>query len=161
MITCIWRLLSTRPLAPKVRLPHGYANGAEILTYFSFVPDKFGWLERLTKPPEATRSESLRKWSETVPGATAIADAGTQGRHKVAGVIQTIRINPRQGSGCIEATVIDGTGEIVAKWLGRQSMLGIRLGAGLVMEGVVGVGLDEEKVILNPDYQLVPGPERS
>jgi hypothetical protein len=142
-------------------LRRGYANGAEILTYFSFVPDKSGWLERLTKPPEATRSESLRKWSKTVPGTTSIAEVDPQGRHKVAGVIQAIRINPRQGSGCIEATVVDGSGEIVAKWLGRQTMSGIRLGAGLVMEGVVGVGSDEEKVILNPEYQLVPGPERS
>jgi hypothetical protein len=39
-------------------------------------------------------------------------------------------------------------------------MSGIRLGVGLVMEGVVGVRFDEEKVILNPEYQLVPGPER-
>ncbi|MCA1702980.1 MAG: DNA-binding protein [Actinobacteria bacterium] len=125
------------------------------------MPNNPGWLERLTKPPEATRSENLRKWAETIPGATPIAEAAEQHRHKVAGVIQNIRIDPRQGSGCIEATVIDGSGEILAKWLGRQSMSGIRLGVGLVMEGMVGVGLDEEKVILNPEYQLVPGPERS
>jgi hypothetical protein len=125
------------------------------------VPNNPGWLERLTKPPEATRSENLRRWAETVPGATPIAETSEQHRHKVAGVIQNIRIDPRQGSGCIEATMIDGSGEIVAKWLGRQSMSGIRLGVGLVIEGMVGVGLDEEKVILNPEYQLVPGPERA
>ena len=120
-----------------------------------------GWLDRLTKPPETTRSENLRRWAETISGATPIAEASEQRRHKVAGVVQNIRIDPRQGSGCIEATVIDGSGEIVAKWLGRQSMSGIRLGVGLVIEGMVGIGLDEEKVILNPEYQLVPGPERT
>jgi hypothetical protein len=124
------------------------------------VPNNSGWLDRLTKSPEATRSENLRKWAETIPGATPIGEVSEQRRHKVAGVVQNIRIDPRQGSGCIEATVIDGSGEILAKWLGRQSMSGIRLGVGLVMEGVVGVRLDEEKVILNPEYQLVPGPER-
>ena len=119
-----------------------------------------GWLDRLTKPPEATRSENLRRWAETISGATPIAEASEQHRHKVAGVIQNIRIDPRRGSGCIEATVIDGSGEIVAKWLGRQSMSGIRLGVGLVIEGMVGAGSGEEKVILNPEYQLIPGPER-
>jgi hypothetical protein len=124
------------------------------------VPNNSGWLDRLTKPPEAIRSENLRKWAETIPGATPIGEASEQRRHKVAGVVQNIRIDPRQGSGCIQATVIDGSGEIVAKWLGRQSMSGIRLGVGLVIEGMVGVGSGEEKVILNPEYQLVPGPER-
>lgn len=124
------------------------------------MPNNPAWLERLTKPPGATRSENLRRWAETVPGATPIAEASEQCRHKVAGVIQNIRIDPRQGSGCIEATIIDGSGEIVAKWLGRQSMSGIRLGAGLVIEGMVGAGRDEEKVILNPEYQLIPGPQR-
>src|SRR5918999_494577 len=56
-------------------------------------------------------------------------------------------------------TPIDGSGDIVAKWLGRPTMSGIRLGIGLVMEGIVGAGHDGEKMILNPDYQLVPGPE--
>lgn len=149
------------PGGGDIRLRLGYANGAEILTYFSLVSNNPGWLDRLTKSPEAARSENLRKWAETVRGATPIAEASEQHRHKVAGVIQNIRIDPRQGSGCIEATMIDGSGEIVAKWLGRQSMSGIRLGVGLVIEGMVGVGLDEEKVILNPEYQLVPGPERA
>ena len=80
-------------------------------------------------------------------------------RHKVAGVVQNIRVDPRQGSGSIEATIIDGSGDMVAKWLGRPSMSGVRLGIGLVMEGIVGAGQDGEKTILNPDYQLVPGPE--
>ena len=80
-------------------------------------------------------------------------------RHKVAGVVQNIRVDPRQGSGSIEATIIDGSGDMVAKWLGRPSMSGVRLGNGLVMEGIVGAGQDGEKTILNPDYQLVPGPE--
>jgi hypothetical protein len=158
MITCTWRA----PFHPaaEVWLRLGYANGAEILTYFSLVSNYPGWLDRLTKPPETTRSENLRRWAETISGTTPIAEASEQRRHKVAGVVQNIRIDPRQGSGCIEATMIDGSGEIVAKWLGRQSMSGIRLGVGLVMEGVVGVRFDDEKVILNPEYQLVPGPER-
>ena len=81
-------------------------------------------------------------------------------RVKVAGVIQNIRIDPREGTGSIEATFIDGTGEMVAKWLGRQSLSGISLGAGLVIEGMIGsTGAAGECVILNPEYDLIPSPE--
>jgi hypothetical protein len=80
-------------------------------------------------------------------------------RCRVAGVVQNIRIDPREGRGSIEATIIDGTGDLVAKWLGRQTLSGIRLGMGLVVEGIVGSGDQGELVILNPEYQLVPGPE--
>ncbi|MFN2526135.1 MAG: DNA-binding protein, partial [Actinomycetota bacterium] len=62
-------------------------------------------------------------------------------------------------TGSIEATVFDGSGELVARWLGRRALSGIRLGTGLIIEGVTGVGDDGELVVLNPDYELVPGPE--
>jgi hypothetical protein len=121
--------------------------------------DKDGFLERLTRAPEDTRADNLRAWRRGFPDTTPISDVQLRQRHKVAGVIQNIRIDPRQGSGSIEATIIDGSGEMVAKWLGRASMSGIRLGVGLVMEGTVGSGLEGEKMVLNPEYQLVPGPE--
>ncbi len=74
-------------------------------------------------------------------------------------MIQNIRIDPREGSGSIEATLIDGTAQMVVKWLGRQSLSGIQLGMGLVAEGTIGGDPGGEPIILNPDYQLVPGPE--
>ena len=77
----------------------------------------------------------------------------------MAGVIQNIRIDPTEGDGCIEATIIDGTGEMIAKWLGRPTMSGITLGTGLVMEGIIGRDEDGELIILNPEYELVPSPE--
>ncbi len=80
-------------------------------------------------------------------------------RGKVAGVVQNIRIDPREGRGSIEATIIDGTGRMVAKWLGRRSLQGVTLGVGLIVEGLPGTGEDGELVILNPEYELVPGPE--
>ena len=88
-----------------------------------------------------------------------IANVQSRQRAKVAGVIQNIRIDPREGSGSIEATIIDGSGELIAKWLGRQSMSGIQLGMGLVVEGVIGTSSDQIPMILNPEYTLVPGPE--
>jgi hypothetical protein len=117
------------------------------------------FIEKLGRPPEKIRDENLRAWTSTLPGVTPIKDVTPRKRCKVAGVIQNIRIDPREGRGSIEATIIDGSGEFSVKWLGRPTMTGIRLGMGLVVEGTVGSGSDGMPAILNPDYQLIPGPE--
>lgn len=59
----------------------------------------------------------------------------------------------------MEATIIDGTGQMVAKWLGRSSLSGITLGMGLVVEGLPGTTPSGEAIVLNPEYELVLGPE--
>lgn len=105
------------------------------------------------------RAENLRKWASSVEGATPIKDLVARKACCAAGVIQNIRIDPRVGSGSIEATIIDGTGQMVAKWLGRSSLSGITLGMGLIVEGIIGLADDGELTVLNPDYRLVPGPE--
>lgn len=95
----------------------------------------------------------------TIPNATPIDVLESRKHQVVAGVIQNIRIDPREGSGYVEATIIDGTGELVVRWLGRRSMSGIRLGMGLIVEGIVGKTPDDEPLLLNPEYELVSGPE--
>ena len=116
-------------------------------------------VQRLARPPQEIRAEHLRQWAASIPGAIPIADAKPRTRCKLAGVIQNVRIDPRQGTGSIEATVNDGSGQIVAKWLGRQKLAGIGLGTGLIFEGTVGQGPRDQLQVLNPEYQLVPAPE--
>lgn len=116
-------------------------------------------LDALARPPEEIRAENLRRWVATIAGAVPIAQVTARQRARVAGVIQNIRVDPREGSGAIEATFIDGTGSMVAKWLGRQSLSGIRLGMGLIVDGVMGQGPEGELLVLNPEYELVPSPE--
>lgn len=119
-----------------------------------------GFFSKLNRSPEELREINLRHWSESIEGTIPIKDAKSRERVKVAGVIQNIRIDPREGSGSIEATFKDGTGEMVAKWLGRQQLAGIALGAGLIVEGIVGsTGSSGEPTILNPEYDLVTSPE--
>ena len=48
---------------------------------------------------------------------------------------------------------------MVVRWLGRSRLSGIRLGMGLIIEGIAAAGEGTECVILNPEYQLVSGPE--
>jgi hypothetical protein len=116
------------------------------------------FIHGLTATPEEIRNENLRQWASSIEGTTRIRDVSKRERCKVAGVIQTIRIDPRSG-GSIEATISDGTGSLIAKWLGRPTMSGIRLGEGLALEGAVGTGADDLPMILNPEYRLVSGPE--
>lgn len=118
-----------------------------------------GWLQRISRSPEEVRADSLRHWQATIPDTVPIEAAAPRQRCRVAGVIQNLRIDPREGTGSIEATLFDGSGELVARWLGRQTLSGLRLGNGLVVEGVLGTGVDHELVVLNPDYELIPGPE--
>jgi hypothetical protein len=118
-----------------------------------------GYLKKLSLSPEELRDENLRHWMTSVPGVTPIAELKPRERARTAGVVQNIRIDPREGSGSIEATIIDGTGHMLTKWLGRSSLQGVRLGMGLIVEGVAGVGTDGDLQFLNPEYELVPGPE--
>ncbi len=115
--------------------------------------------QKISRAPEEVRAETLRSWRDSLSGTTAIADLEPRKRFKVAGVIQNIRIDPTEGDGSVEATIIDGTGEMIAKWLGRPTMSGITLGTGLVMEGIVGRDDGGDLVILNPEYELVSSPE--
>ena len=116
-------------------------------------------IEKLARPPEEIRAENLRRWSATVPGVCPLGQVECRKRCKVAGVVQNIRIDPRPGRDSIEATIIDGTGELIVKWLGRHDLSGIRLGVGLIVEATIGQTPDGEMQVLNPEYDLVPGPE--
>jgi hypothetical protein len=120
-----------------------------------------GLFDRLTRSPEDARAEDLRRWAARFPNLTPIADVEPRARGRVIGVIQNIRIDPRAGHGWVEATITDGTGEMNVRWLGRPTKAGIRLGVGLLAESIVARRPDGELQMLNPEYDLVAGPERA
>jgi hypothetical protein len=47
----------------------------------------------------------------------------------------------------------------VVKWLGRRQLSGIRLGWGLIFEGIIGEGSRKQLQVLTLEYQLLPAPE--
>jgi len=145
-------LLSPNPseIAPYQRGDTAILNAMALLSKF---------LGELARPPDEARADNLKAWIDTIEGATHIAGEEARCGCKAAGVVQNIRIDPREGSGSIEATIIDGTGSMVVKWLGRSSLQGIRLGMGLIIEGIAGINRSDELIVLNPEYTLVPGPE--
>jgi len=113
----------------------------------------------MARPPDELRAESLRVWAERLAGTIRLAEVEARRRAKVAGVIQNVRIDPREGRSFIEATIVDGSGsELVVRLTGRMSLAGWQLGEGLVVEGTV-ADRDGVLMMLNPEWDLVAGPE--
>jgi hypothetical protein len=117
------------------------------------------FIENLAQSPEQARADNLRRWASSVPGTTPIAEIEARRKQRVAGVVQNIRIDPRPTSRSVEATIIDGSGSMLIKWLGRPTIADLRLGIGLIALGTVGRFDSGELVILNPEHELVTDPE--
>jgi RecG-like helicase len=111
------------------------------------------FLNRLTETDEERLSEELRTWSESIPGTVRIADAQPRTRVKVAGMVRRITVAPVQGFEALEVVLSDGTGELVARWLGRRSIRGLVLGSRLVVEGVLGIEQGQRRVV-NPTFEF-------
>lgn len=114
--------------------------------------------ERLSVPPERVREQELLGWMAQIPGVMPISETQPRERCRVAGVVRNIRINPQEGRS-VDATITDGSGELVVRWLGRSSLQGVRLGIGIIAEGTRGVDSERRPLILNPEYELISGPE--
>ncbi len=116
-------------------------------------------INKLTQTPEETREKNLQEWADAIPETIRIRDIAPRCGCKAVGVIQKIRIDPRAGTGSVEVTLDDGTGRLLARWLGRSKLNGIALGKGLEVEATAGRHGREELVVLNPKYRLMPGPD--
>jgi hypothetical protein len=116
-------------------------------------------IEKFTQTPEATRATNLKEWADSIPETIRIKDIAPRCGCRAVGVIQKIRIDPRAGTGSVEVTLDDGTGRLLARWLGRSKLNGIALGKGLEVEDTAGDHAGDELVVLNPSYRLMPGPD--
>jgi hypothetical protein len=72
----------------------------------------------------------------------------------VEGRIRSICVQPRAGVATLEATLWDETGGVTAVWLGRRSVTGIRPGALVRLEGVLG-DHHGKLAFLNPTTELL------
>ena len=82
-------------------------------------------------------------------------------RVRVEGRIRAMRVQPWEGGvATLEVTVVDETGGIVAIFMGRQQLAGVRLGAQVELEGMV-VEARGQLAIMNPEYTLLPHQIRS
>jgi len=91
-------------------------------------------------------------------GTIPIGEAQWRNRVRVAGRVRSVRVQPRAGTSNLECVLVDDTGKLLLVFQGRRRIPGIQPGARLVVEGMVG-DWARRQAILNPDYQLIAGPE--
>jgi amino acid transporter len=93
-------------------------------------------------------------------GTIPIGDVQWRTRVRVAGRVKSVRVQPRAGTSNLECVLADDTGKLLLVFQGRRRIPGIQPGARLVVEGMVG-DWARRQAILNPDYELIAGPEAS
>ena len=70
-------------------------------------------------------------------GTTPIGEAQWRKRVRVAGRVRSVRVQPRAGTSNLECVLVDDTGKLLLVFQGRR----------------------RRQAILNPDYELIAGPE--
>jgi amino acid transporter len=90
--------------------------------------------------------------------ATQVCDASWRERAKFSGRIRSVSVRRVDGAPTLECTLSDGSGSLLLVFQGRSQIPGIVRGARLVVEGTVG-SWQRKLAIINPDYELVSGPE--
>ena len=91
-------------------------------------------------------------------GTTPIGDAQWRQRVRVAGRIKSVRVPTGGATANLECTLVDPTGAVLLVFQGRRRIPGIQQGARLVAQGMVGAW-EGRLAILNPDYELIAGPD--
>jgi hypothetical protein len=102
-------------------------------------------------------SEKLRDYCSQIPGTVRIADAVPREIVTVVGEITSLRIVPRpDGVPWLEATVSDGTGNLMVMWTGRRRIAGVAAGKKIMVSGRgAPKGKGGRLLITNPAYQLL------
>ncbi|HVL33138.1 MAG TPA: OB-fold nucleic acid binding domain-containing protein [Actinomycetota bacterium] len=112
--------------------------------------------KRLAQDQVELRAESIRAWASGVPGVVQIAEVEPRSVARIAGVVEGLRVRPREGVPAIEAVLSDGTGTVTAVWLGRRELPGLALGSRLILEGRLG-GTTGRLQVMNPTFEFAPG----
>lgn len=82
-----------------------------------------------------------------------IADVVWRHRAQVTGRVRSVRVRTWSDTATLEVVLADATGGVTVAFLGRRRLGGIKPGAALTVEGMVGAH-DGKLVIMNPAYDL-------
>ena len=91
-------------------------------------------------------------------GTVPIGEVQWRQRVRVAGRIRSVRVPTRTGTANLECVLADDSGQILLVFQGRRRIPGIQQGGRLVASGMAGAW-DGQLAILNPDYELIAGPD--
>jgi amino acid transporter len=88
------------------------------------------------------------------PECQAIASARYRQRGRYIGRVHSLRVQPMSGVATLEVRLSDGSGAMTVVFMGRRRIAGIRTGARMVVEGVVGQH-GGRLAMLNPLFELL------
>ncbi|MDR7385185.1 OB-fold nucleic acid binding domain-containing protein [Promicromonospora iranensis] len=112
--------------------------------------------ESLASDEEVRDTEERADASRNV-GCMAVASVPVRSRGKVAGVLRSVVLRPREGVPTVEAELFDGSGALDLVWLGRRTIDGVEPGRRIRVEGMV-CDVDGRRTMFNPRYELRPRP---
>ena len=84
------------------------------------------FLDRLNESDETRLAAEVRGWADSVEGTVRIADAALRQPVRIAGVIRRMTVLPLEGKEALQVLLSDGTGEVVAVFMGRRGIGGRR-----------------------------------
>lgn len=113
-----------------------------------------GWLKRLTRDDDEV--DAIRLSGEADASGAIRAQICCQGEKvMLVGRLRYVDLRPTDSLATLVAEVYDGTEGVQLIWLGRRSIPGIEPGRTVKVRGRIAMR-DGQKVIYNPDYDLMP-----
>ena len=85
---------------------------------------------------------------------TAIDAVRWRDRVRVRGQVRSMRVAPQRDVATLECVIDDGTGTLLAVFLGRRELAGVKVGSRIELVGTAGVH-QNRLAILNPSYRLL------
>jgi RecG-like helicase len=85
---------------------------------------------------------------------TAIDAVRWRDRVRVRGQVRSMRVAPQRDVATLECVIDDGTGTLLAVFLGRRELAGVNVGSRIELVGTAGVH-QNRLAILNPSYRLL------
>jgi hypothetical protein len=110
-------------------------------------------LHRLTADETELEAQELQN-QVTAVGAESVAMCCAGESVCVAGTIRSVTLKSLAGAPSLEAEVYDGSGSVVAVFLGRRRIPGIEAGRSIVLRGRL-TSQDHRSTIFNPRYELI------
>jgi RecJ-like exonuclease len=85
---------------------------------------------------------------------TAIEAVRWRDRVRVRGQVRSIRVAPQRDVPTLECVIDDGTGTLLAVFLGRRELAGVNVGSRIEVVGTAGVH-QNRLAVLNPSYKIL------
>jgi amino acid transporter len=109
---------------------------------------------RIAQGSDETAAAQQRPPHDDVSRVTAIEAVRWRDRVRVRGQVRSIRVAPQRDVPTLECVIDDGTGTLLAVFLGRRELAGVNVGSRIEVVGTAGVH-QNRLAVLNPSYKIL------